>query len=217
MWKMLLLWLAFSAVAVLTHVVVLKLLYKEKREDGRWIAKTDLAFKDYTFVVALAFLWLILASMGFEEMFTWSLPLSVIIVASVVPWSTGLLLSGVPHSWSRWWAAGAVALWLIGYMVVFVSLNTLNYSEIAVLASKGTILYKVFPIPALLMALTTLLPFPADADRRLWRSFLVVFLLFLWVHTFFYTLPFLLVCALALILGVIGSVVAYYLQEVLES
>jgi len=45
-----------------------------------------------------------------------------------------------------------------GYLTVFVTLDTLDFTQLAVLAEKGSLLYNVLPIPMIFMLVALLLP-----------------------------------------------------------
>jgi hypothetical protein len=217
MWKMLLMWALFAVVALLVHLISMKLILRQKREDGKIIDRSDFVFKDSRFVLGVAFLWVMLSSMSFGGTFVWVLPLNVVLIALVVSMGFGLLLKDVGHPWSRVWTLLLLGVWVLGYLTVFVTLNTLDFTELSVLAEKGSLLYKVFPIPMVFMLLSQLLPFGAGADSLFWRSFLVTFLAFLWVHTFFFSLSYWVVMVAALVLALVGSFLSYWFQRVLES
>ncbi|NLG95526.1 MAG: hypothetical protein GX487_09315 [Acetomicrobium flavidum] len=217
MWKMLLVWLLFALAALLVHFICMRFVLKQRREDGKLLGRSDFVFRDNRFVMSVAFLWLMLSSMAFEGTFVWVLPMNVVLIALVVSMSFGLLLKDIHHSWSRMWTLLLLALWVLGYLTVFVTLDTLDFTQLAVLSEKGAQLYNVFPIPMVFMLLALLLPFGSGADSLFWRSFLVTFLSVLWVHTFFFSIPFYMVLILAVALSVVCSFVGYVLQKVLES
>jgi len=75
----------------------------------------------------LLFLWLMLSSMAFEGTFVWVLPINVVLIALVVSMSFGLLLKDIHHTWSRVWTVLILALWVLGYLTVFVTLDTLRF------------------------------------------------------------------------------------------
>ncbi|HQD07218.1 MAG TPA: hypothetical protein PLG00_00750 [Coprothermobacter proteolyticus] len=195
----------------------MRFILQQRREDGKLVGRSDFVFRDNKFVVGVAFLWLMLSSMAFEGTFVWVLPINVVLIALVVSMSFGLLLKDIHHTWSRVWTVLILALWVLGYLTVFVTLDTLDFTQLAVLAEKGSLLYKVFPIPMAFMILAVLLPFGSGADSLLWRSFLVTFSLLLWVHTFFFSLPFGIALVITLVVSVIGSFVGHMLQKILES
>jgi len=96
-----------------------------------------------------------------------------------------------------------------GYLTVFVTLDTLDFTQLAVLAEKGSLLYNVLPIPMIFMLVALLLPFGSGADSLLWRAFLVTFLSLLWLHTFFFSMPFGAVLLVALVLSCVTSFISY--------
>jgi hypothetical protein len=217
MWKMLLVWAVFAIVAMVVHVASTKLVLKQKREDGKFISREDFVFKDNRFVLGVAFLWLMLSSMSFGGTFVWILPINVVLIALVCTMGFGLVLKDIDHPWSRIWTLLVLGIWALGYLSVFVSLNTLDYTQLSVLAEKGSLLYNVFPLPMVFMLLSLLIPFGSGADAILWRSFLVTFLSTLWIHTFFFSLSFWAVLAIALLVGIVASFLAFWLQKLLES
>jgi len=73
--------------------------------------------------------------------------INVVLIALVVSMSFGLLLKDIHHTWSRVWTVLILALWVLGYLTVFVTLDTLDFTQLAVLAEKGSLLYNVLPIP----------------------------------------------------------------------
>jgi len=75
------------------------------------------------------------------------LPINVVLIALVVSMSFGLLLKDIHHTWSRVWTVLILALWVLGYLTVFVTLDTLDFTQLAVLAEKGSLLYNVYPYP----------------------------------------------------------------------
>jgi len=195
----------------------MRFILQQRREDGKLVGRSDFVFRDNRFVVGVAFLWLMLSSMAFEGTFVWVLPINVVLIALVVSMSFGLLLKDIHHSWSRAWTVLILALWVLGYLTVFVTLDTLDFTQLAVLAEKGSLLYKVLPIPMIFMLVALLLPFGSGADSLLWRSFLVTFLSLLWLHTFFFSMPFWAVLLIALILSFAMSLISYWFQRILES
>jgi len=217
MWKMLLVWLLFALGVLVVHFLSMRFILQQRREDGKLVGRSDFVFRDNRFVVGVAFLWLMLSSMAFEGTFVWVLPINVVLIALVVSMSFGLLLKDIHHSWSRAWTVLILALWVLGYLTVFVTLDTLDFTQLAVLAEKGSLLYKVLPIPMIFMLVALLLPFGSGADSLLWRSFLVTFLSLLWLHTFFFSMPFWAVLLIALILSFAMSLISYWFQRILES
>jgi len=155
--------------------------------------------------------------MAFEGTFVWVLPINVVLIALVVSMSFGLLLKDIHHTWSRVWTVLILALWVLGYLTVFVTLDTLDFTQLAVLAEKGSLLYNVLPIPMIFMLVALLLPFGSGADSLLWRAFLVTFLSLLWLHTFFFSMPFGAVLLVALVLSCVTSFISYWFQRILES
>jgi hypothetical protein len=195
----------------------MRFILQQRREDGKLVGRSDFVFRDNRFVVGVAFLWLMLSSMAFEGTFVWVLPINVVLIALVVSMSFGLLLKDIHHAWSRIWTVLILALWVLGYLTVFVTLDTLDFTQLAVLSEKGSLLYNVFPIPMIFMIFAVLLPFGSGADSLLWRSFLVTFSSLLWVHTFFFSLPFGIALVITLVVSLIGSFVGHMLQKLLES
>ncbi|MBK6585799.1 MAG: hypothetical protein IPG26_01500 [Coprothermobacter sp.] len=217
MWKMLLVWLLFALGVLVVHFFSVRFILQQRREDGKLVGRSDFVFRDNKFVVGVAFLWLMLSSMAFEGTFVWVLPINVVLIALVVSMSFGLLLKDIHHTWSRVWTVLILALWVLGYLTVFVTLDTLDFTQLAVLAEKGSLLYNVLPIPMIFMLVALLLPFGSGADSLLWRAFLVTFLSLLWLHTFFFSLPFGAVLLVALVLSCVTSFISYWFQRILES
>jgi len=129
------------------HFFSVRFILQQRREDGKLVGRSDFVFRDNKFVVGVAFLWLMLSSMAFEGTFVWVLPINVVLIALVVSMSFGLLLKDIHHTWSRVWTVLILALWVLGYLTVFVTLDTLDFTQLAVLAEKGSLLYNVLPIP----------------------------------------------------------------------
>jgi len=51
------------------------------------------------------------------------------------------------------------------------SAHTRDFTQLAVLAEKGSLLYNVLPIPMIFMLVALLLPFGSGADSLLWFFF----------------------------------------------